>query len=308
MHYVSRLAQLSLAALLGLGSVAFAQETPESPPQAAPAGAAPATSDPYVTPAPTDTNAAAATEETPVVAPAAMPVDKGRFGFAIRERYVFVPGWFLGLFAEKNMPMSTFKAFAVEGFWRKRDKEDPNRTWEIVVSGGYQNMSPPDGIWLGRGKDINQDADLVQARGLGLITFDAAYVLRQFFSPYFGIHYGAGLGLGIVRGKVLRTSALHDPATGKTEVVVSGVCGGANPPCTEAQLKATEANPPDTGPYGPHRYQEASVPSAVPIINLLFGIDFRIPISPTRGDNIDLRLETGFYDAFFVGATVGYVL
>jgi hypothetical protein len=166
-------------------------------------------------------------------------------------------------------------------------------------------MSPPDGIWLGKGKDINADADLVQAKGFGLITFDAAYVLRQYFSPYFGIHYGAGLGLGIVRGKILRTSATHDPNTGKTEVVVAGVCGGANPPCTDAQLKNTEGTP-DLGPTGPHRFQETSIPSAIPIINLLFGLDFPVPL-PDKS-NLEFRLEGGFYDGFFVGLTAGYVI
>jgi hypothetical protein len=169
-------------------------------------------------------------------------------------------------------------------------------------------MSPPDGFWLGKGKQLTQDTDLVQAKGLGLITFDAAYVLRQYFSPYFGIHYGAGLGLGIVRGKVLRSSATCDEVTGKCQVIIPNVCGGPNPPCTEQQLKESESSgrARDNGPGDPHRFQETSVPSAIPIINLLFGLDFPIPL-PDKS-NLEFRLEGGFYDAFFVGLSAGYVL
>jgi hypothetical protein len=321
MQKFPRPAQLLFVALLGSGTAAFAQGTTEMPPPTEPA---PAESSPGTMPAAGEASSAttttteapplaadgasAAAEETPsVAATAAKPTGAGQLGFAARWRYVSVPSWFLGLFAEKNVALSTLNAWALEGLWRKRDKDNPDRTWEIMVSGGYQNMSPPDGIWLGRGKELTQDADLVQAKGFGLITFDAAYVIRQFFNPYFGIHYGAGLGLGIVRGKILRTSATCNETTGKCEVVsVTQHCGGVNPPCTEQQLKATETGSDDLGPTDPHRFEETSVPGAIPIINLLFGLDFRIPLPDTS--NIEFRLEGGFYDAFFVGLTAGYVL
>ena len=336
MHHVPRLAHLLCVGLLGLGTTAFAQEGSLTPPAAeadapAPAAAAPvaveaapeseaspATAESAVLPAPESgaaplseaplgTETMTSTEPTPVVAAAAKPAGSGRIGFAARWRYVSVPSWFLGLFSQKNKALSTFNCWALEGYWRKHDKDDHNRTWEIVASVGYQDMSPPDGFWLGKGKQLTQDTDLVQAKGLGLITFDAAYVLRQYFSPYFGIHYGAGLGLGYVRGKVLRTSATCNPSTGDCEVVIPGVCGGQYPPCDEQQIKASESSGGrDLGPINPHRYQETSVPSAIPIINLLFGLDFPIPL-PDKS-NLEFRLEGGFYDAFFIGLTAGYVL
>jgi hypothetical protein len=222
-----------------------------------------------------------------------------------------VPGWFLGLFTQKNVPLSTFNCWALEGFWRKHDKEDRNRTWEIVVAVGYQNMTTSDGYWLGRGKDPALDADLVQTKGFGLITMDAAYVLRQYFSPYFGIHYGAGLGLGVVRGKVMRISAQYDPATGQYEVRRPGgqapgygpgglICG-TDAKCNQTLLSQS-ATGQDLGPYDAHQFQETSVPSALPIINLLIGLDF--PIPDAKG--LEFRLEGGFYDAFFVGVSGGY--
>jgi hypothetical protein len=334
MHHVARLAHLLVVGLLGFGTAAFAQEGSPTSPAAEEPPPAPAAGEPAATPAVPESStlpasaaistgealppseatstgealppsAATSTGEAlPTLAAEAKPGDAGRVGFAARWRFVSVPGWFLGLFSQKNVPLTTFNCWAFEGYWRKRDKDDPNRTWEIVGSVGYQNMSPDDGFWLGKGKQLVQDTDLVQAKGLGLITFDAAYVLRQYFSPYFGIHYGAGLGLGIVRGKVLRTSAACDPVTGQCQVVRSGICGGLNPPCDEQQLKESEGI--HNGPTDPHRFEENSVPSAIPIINLLFGLDFPVPL-PDKS-NLEFRLEAGFYDAFFVGLSAGYVL
>jgi hypothetical protein len=321
MHHRKRLAQLLFCTILASGTAVYAEETSETPPPAAEAAppaaeAAPAATEaaPAATEAaPTATEGAATTEE-PIVAQTAATektVDRAHYGAALRWRWVSVPGWFLGLFAQKSVPLSTFNCWALEGFWRKHDKEDRNRTWEIAVSVGYQNMSPPDGYWLGRSKDPALDADLVQAKGLGLITMDAAYVLRQYFSPYFGIHYGAGLGLGIVRGKIMRISAQYDQATGQYEVHQpgGGPPGFSNTPvicdssgkCNEVMLSQS-ATGQDLGPYNAHRFQETAVPSALPIINLLLGLDFPIP----DANGLEFRIEGGFYDAFFVGIAAGY--
>jgi hypothetical protein len=284
--------------LLGLTTAAYAQET--SAPM--PAGEA-------ATPAPAaDSTPVPAEEPTVVAAPAAATATSTTFpqyGVAMRMRWISVPSWFLGLFTQKNVALSTY-GYALEGYRRKHDREDHNRTWELSLAIGYQNMSPSDGFWLGKNKDINVDTDLVQFRNFSLITMDAAFVSRQYFSRYFGIHYGAGLGLAVVRGKILRTSAQCDPSTGNCQVVISdpgNVCGGAGrPACTEANLQKSEGIP-DGGPFGPHRFQETSVPGAIPILNLLFGLDF--PVPDAKG--LEFRVEGGFYDAFFVGGTAGYL-
>jgi len=45
-----------------------------------------------------------------------------------------------------------------------------------------------------------------------------------------------------------------------------------------------------------------NVPPALPIVNVLVGVDFRLP--HVRG--WEAKLEGGFYDAFFLGGGVGY--
>ena len=300
MHRRVRMFQLIFIAMLAFAPAAFAQESSPIP---APEAAGPA---PDATP-PAEPGAVPATEADPAVvaasAPATSAPSQARYGVALRWRWVSVPSWFLGLFTQKNVPLSTFSCFALEGYRRKADRDDPNRTWELSVAVGYQNMSPNDGYWLGKGKEKDQDTDLVQARNFSLITMDAAFVSRQYFSPYFGIHYGAGLGLAVVRGKILRTSATYNQATNQYTVVSNGteICH-ANATCDEKALAATQG-PKDLGPGQPHRFEETSIPGAIPIINLLFGLDF--PIPDAKG--LEFRVEGGFYDAFFIGATGGYV-
>ncbi len=292
MHRCKRTFQsLSVISTLALSSLASAQEMPD--PTAAAAGEPGG--------APTEV-----APETGIVAapPAASDPNAAKYGVAFRARWISVPSWFLGLFTQKNVPLSSYSV-GLEGYRRKRDRDDPNRTWELSVGIGFQDMSMPDGYWLGKGKDPNVDTDLVQAKNFGLITMDAAFVSRQYFSRYFGIHYGAGLGLAVVRGKILRTSATPNGQGGYTVYNAKDpslpLCD-KNAKCNEIGLAGTEGRP-DNGPGDPHRFQETSVPGAIPIINLLFGVDF--PIPDAKG--LEFRLEGGFFDAFFIGGAAGYV-
>src|SRR4029077_7516652 len=68
--------------------------------------------------------------------------DGPSYGLALRARYVSVPSWMLRVFTTHNVPLSTFGHFGLEVF-RRRGKT------ELVGAISYQNMSPPDGNWLG---------------------------------------------------------------------------------------------------------------------------------------------------------------
>jgi len=300
MHRRTRPFQILTIILLGHTATALAEETAEAP-AAAPAAAEP-TSPAAATEPGTEAAAAPDTEETVTAAPAKPDLNAAMYGMAFRFRWVSVPGWFLDLFTKKNVALSSY-SWAVEGYRRKHDKDDPNRTWELVVGIGYQNMSPPDGYWLGKNKDPAMDADMVQMRDFSLVTMDAAFISRQYFHRYFGIHYGAGLGLAIVRGKILRTSATYNQASGQYTVQSGGniICR-PDGSCTESALVATQGQP-DNGPGDPHRFQENDVPGAIPIINLLVGLDF--PIPDAKG--LEFRIEGGFFNAFFLGGTLGWV-
>jgi hypothetical protein len=223
------------------------------------------------------------------------------YGMALRFRWVSIPSSMLGVFTKKNMPV-TFKgtpaAYALEVFRRKAN-------FDMGVAVGYQALMPDDGNWLGTGKKAADDTDFVQFRSFGIITMDIAFVWHSMFTDWIGMHYGAGIGAGFTHGKILRTSSFGctDDNLGDLSkcaprgiTCTSNSCAGA-----EELLIKGEGKDVDT-PENPHRFTENSVPAVIPIINAQIGLDFRVP--SLRG--WEAKIETGFYDAFFVGGGVGY--
>jgi hypothetical protein len=274
---------------LRVALLADPEETPppetKAPAEGAPAGAAGA-------------GVAGAVEEEGAVRPRDLS-----YGVAARLRWVSVPGWLLGLFTRRNVPLSSY-ATALEMFRRRGD-------FDFVLSVGYQNMSPSDGNWLAKGEQAHPaatDTDYVQFRGLGLIGIDASFIWHQRFNDWVGMHYGAGLGVGFVLGHLLRTSN----GSGCTEDNAGNVIAchpiGVNCStgvCSEADLQRTSMVPNPAmvdSAVSPARFQDSNVPAAVPIVNIVVGLDFHVPT--LRG--WEAKIEGGFYDAFFLGGGVGY--
>jgi len=270
----------------------------------APAEAAPASGTPGEVPAATDPDPAAG---VPAVAaepePPALPRTYS-FGVGLRARLVSVPGWLLGVFTKKNVPLLTFGHFGVEGFFRRRN-------FDIAVSFSYQNMSPHDGNWLGTGTDPDPNTyaaintDYVRFKGFSLYALDISFIWHQMFTSWLGMHYGAGIGAAYIAGKILHNDSGYDSA-GNT------LPPGADGACTEANAgDVTKCHPPNVtcanGTCTPEanlsRTEQAySVPPAIPIVNVVLGLDFRVP--SLRG--WEAKVEGGFYDAFFFGGTVSY--
>lgn len=249
-------------------------------------------------PAVTEGPAPAASEASPLAGTVAAEPSRApnvSYGVAARLRWVSVPSWMLNLFTKRNVPLSSY-AVAAEFFRRKGE-------FDFIVSIGYQSLSPPDGNWLGRGHDASIDTDYVQFKGLGMVGADASFVWHSFLNDWFGMHYGAGLGLGIITGHLLRTSN----GTGCTDANAGDYTrchpiGAICPPsgCTDSSLAALGPGVDD--PQNPHRFTDSNVPPALPIVNVLIGVDFRLP--HVRG--WEAKLEGGFYDAFFLGGGVAY--
>jgi hypothetical protein len=261
--------------------------------RAAAPGDMPAPTESTVPAAPAPTESAAPLAGTLAAAPTRAP--DVSWGVGARLRWVSVPSWFLNLFTKKNVPLSSYSV-AGEFFRRKGD-------FDFMISIGYQNMSPSDGNWLGLDHDPSTDTDYVQFKGLGFWGADVSFVWHTFFNDWVGIHYGAGLGLAIVTGQMLRTS----DGSGCTEANAGDFTkchpiGAICPPsgCTDASLAALGPGPDD--PQNPHRFVDPNVPGALPIVNAVAGVDFRLP--HLRG--WEAKLEGGFYDAFFLGGGVAY--
>lgn len=271
-----------------------AAEVPPPPPSVPSAADTP----PALPMAPLTTTAQEPPAPMAVEASGAAPAELTQFGAALRTRWVSAPGWFLGLFTKKNVPLSSWGAGAE--FFRRKGEMD------IVLGFSYQKMGPPDGNWLGKGHDANIDTDLVQFRNFGFVGTDIAFLWHQRFNDYFGMHYGAGLGLAFITGEILRTSADHCTeanAGDRSQCFPDGpahICTGSS--CTEDAL-AKSSGEVDNGPSSPHRFKDSDVPGAIPILNMVFGLNLRFP--ELKG--FEARIEGGFYNAFFAGLGIGYV-
>jgi hypothetical protein len=216
------------------------------------------------------------------------------YGAGARLRWVSVPHWLLDSFTKQNQALSSY-GFAAEAFRRKGDLD-------IMISLAYQRMAPPDGNWLGKGHEANLDTDFVQFHNFGFVGIDASFIWRTVISEYVAFRYGAGLGLAIITGELLRTSAAGctEQNAGNTSACRPAFCPATG--CTE-QMLARSQGPVDNGPGDAHRFKDGNVPGAIPILNLVTGLDFHIP----QAKGLELRVEGGFYDAFFLGMAAGYL-
>ena len=120
------------------------------------------------------------------------------YGVSARLRWITVPAFVLDVFTKENVPLSSW-ATGVEFFRRKGN-------FDFALSFTYQAMSPPDGNWLGNDQQAALETDYVQFRGLSLYGLDASFIWHTRFNDFVGLHYGAGIGIGIVAGDILRTS------------------------------------------------------------------------------------------------------
>jgi hypothetical protein len=213
---------------------------------------------------------------------AAAPIDLGEemvpvrpadlaYGVSAQLRWVSIPGWLLNAFTKQNVPLSSWGT-GLSVFRRKGN-------FDIALSFNYQNMSPPDGNWLGSSNNALTDVSYLQFRSFALYGFDFSFLWHNYFTDWFGIHYGAGVGIGILGGHIDRTRDLAG--------------------CTDANAGDTSMCKPGTNST---TAQLADVPPAVPIFNVQLGVDFRVP--KLRG--WEARLDGGFYDAFYLGGGIGY--
>ncbi|MEP6653394.1 MAG: hypothetical protein ABJA82_08555 [Myxococcales bacterium] len=237
----------------------------------------------------------AMTAEVPMVDAAAQAATPAKFGVGARLRLTSVPKWMLGLFLDQSVPLTSYTA-GLEFFRRSGN-------FDFVLGLAYQSLSPNAGNWLGKGKDSSQDTDYVQFDGLASYSLDGAFIMHTEFTENVGMHYGGGVGIGIVTGRMLRTSNGSQPgcrlSPGDPTKCYPVVCPQG--PCSEAQLRATEGGS-DTAST-PSRYSDGHVPTVYPIVNLVTGLDIRLPNVP----GLAMKFEIGyFFPYFFFGPSVAY--
>jgi hypothetical protein len=286
------------------GTAASAPSAPSPDGNAAAAGGtAPAAASPRPPSAggpDTGVDATAATAGVPMVDATIQSATPAVYGVGARLRMTSVPKWLLGLFLDSSVPLTSYTA-GMEFFRRTGN-------FDLVLGLAYQPLSPDAGNWLGKGNPSSTDTDYIQFDGLAAYSFDAAFILHTAFNEYVGMHYGGGVGIGITTGRMLRTSNGSNGPNGTTGCAIDPsnvtlchpvVCQTG--PCTEGQLKATEGG--TDGPMTPSRFSDNHIPTVFPIVNLITGLDFRVPNVPGFAVKFDMGY---FFPYFFLGGSVAY--
>jgi hypothetical protein len=232
----------------------------------------------------------------PMVEAAKQEVRDVHYGMAVRARWASVPKWLLGLFLDQSKSLSSYTV-GIEGFRRRG-------TFDISLGVAWQALSPPDGNWLGRGKTAATETDYVQFKNFGSVSIDVALMSRTELNPYVFLHYGGGIGIGITTGKMLRTSAGTPGCTtspGDVTKCYPIVADCPTGPCSESALANSEGG--TDGPQNGSRFVSHDIPSVYPIVNLITGLDFKIP----GAGGLELKVDLGyFFPYFFLGAGAGY--
>lgn len=207
-------------------------------------------------------------QETTVIAPEGADVavePKGRFGLGVRGRVHGLPSLALDLFYDQHPSLrdTARESFGLELIRRKGPVD-------VKFSFDYTNYTGSDGdgdAFLGKGDDIN-DLEFVKS-SLQLLSVDVSVVGSAEIASWMHFIYGAGLGVGLIRGELVRTDSFapdpNDPTTRQP-------CNGVNDPninCQEVNLV------------------EDSVPPVFPVLNMLLGMRFDL------SKNVSMRLEGG---------------
>ena len=143
--------------------------------------------------------------------PAPPPIDLGEemapvrpadlsYGVSAQLRWVSIPSWLLNAFTKQNVPLSSWGT-GLSLFRRKGN-------FDIALSFNYQNMSPPPGNWLGSSNKAATDVSYLQFQSFVMYGIDFSFLWHNYFTDWFGIHYGAGVGIGILGGHIDRTKNL----------------------------------------------------------------------------------------------------
>ena len=231
------------------------------------------------------------------------------YGVGLTGRGLFVPFWFLEMFLDAGTALYS-GAIGAEFIRRKRN-------FDLVASIHFNFYSPPDGNFLGSGKD-KEDIDYIVFDKLNVLSFEVDFIWHHNFTDWLSLVYGAGLGFGIVLGDVLRSSAhgsrMRD---GQCNTASAGDPSKCNPidsdPRKNPDWQEEEAvwnrdprewfdtygkkcSGKDT-PQDPCQFVEDDVWPVVPIVHLLVGLNFRVT------NELNIRVTTGWHDAFYVGAT-----
>jgi len=235
--------------------------------------------------------------------------ESANYGVGLRARYIALPEWFLGIFTDESVALSS-AAFGAEFILRRA----PDFDW--VFAAEYMFASPPDGNWLGNGETAATKTDYIHFNGFGFVNIDATAVWNQKFSRWFTLTYGFGLGVGIPTGDAVRASSTRNGDDGGGPGNAPGCLSdelddlerchppgcGADGICSERELEVMrDERDPHADPDAEAAAFDLDVWPVIPVVHALVGARF------TLHRNFELRVDGGFHNALFLGTALQYL-
>jgi hypothetical protein len=229
---------------------------------------------------------------TATAPPAAEP--EVQYGLGVHLRGIFVPTWLLNLFLDASTPLNS-AAVGAEFVRRKGE-------FDIIGSIDFGFYSPRDGNYLGNGDDPATETDYLHFDGLNALGFSVHFIKHEEILPWLSFVWGGGVGLAVVLGDIFRASS-----AGCNEGNLDDL--DACSPRFDDYSSDSDAWIKNGNNYGsededsianPKLFKEEDVPPVIPIVHLLVGFNFKIT------DFFAVRLDGGFRNAFYVGATGHY--
>ncbi|MDP8254521.1 MAG: hypothetical protein P9M14_02110 [Candidatus Alcyoniella australis] len=127
----------------------------------------------------------------------------------VRSHVVYIPDFVLGSYYETHKSIS---AVGYGVFW--------GYSWErIELNMNIENYSTfwQDGTWMEKGGDPAVDRDYIEARGVGIASFDCTAYFKQPIGDYVEYRIGIGVGMGFPYGKVTTYDIVEDQREAKGE-------------------------------------------------------------------------------------------
>jgi hypothetical protein len=181
------------------------------------------------------------------------------YGLGVNARQILLTkgvmkiGW-------EDAPGGTRQNGASVEFARRGDK------LEFVFGFGYDSLEASDGFYLEKAGDplTPGKVDYLEFRNLEWYTADVKLIGYLQLHKILSLRYGAGLGIGYIRGQLLRTDAV----------------------CTGPDLQKDCA----FDPNGTDKQKPDKLPPVFPVVNVLAGLQFR-PVK-ALAVNLDIGLRT----------------
>ncbi|MCP4677019.1 MAG: hypothetical protein GY854_16190 [Deltaproteobacteria bacterium] len=209
--------------------------------------------------------------------------DTPYFGVGLRVRWIMIPEWFIKMFGvdtarasehESNLPLISNVGIGPEFIYRKGG-------FDITVAIWYAGLGWKDPISFKESGKGGTSWEVV-TNDLHAILITADFLWSTSFTDWFAITYGAGLGLGIPWGDIIRTEAT-EASDGIDKCTLGDI--DVDPWCVDGEE------------YG-ETYDKIKV---VPWINALVGVRFK----PHR--HVAIYVDGGFGLGFQIGSRVAYL-